>query len=166
MIKYTTRARMNVSMAQGVGTFNCHRRFHMAMQRGANHCAAAQRTAQHTLELLWRTSSTSIAHLSAKAERRPPLRCGAAARGLTPSSSISEARPQCALGGPTPSSGISEAQPCCAFGGPTPSSAVPLGAVHQAAASQRRGHAVPFGALRRAAACLPRQEFQKTGQMD
>ena len=52
MINYTTMARMNVSMAHGVGTLNCHRRLHMAMQRGAHHCAAAQRTAQHTLELL------------------------------------------------------------------------------------------------------------------
>ena len=94
VIKYTTRVRMTVSMAQGVGTFNCHRRFHMAMQRGAHHGAAAQRTAQNTLELLWRTSSTSIAHLSANAKRRPPLRCGAAAGGLTPSSGISEARPR------------------------------------------------------------------------
>ena len=81
-------------MAHGVGTFNCHHRLHMVMQRGAHHCAAAQRTAQHTLDLLWRTSSTSIAHLLAKAERRPPLRCGAAAGGPTPSSGISEARPR------------------------------------------------------------------------
>ena len=43
---------MNVSMAHCVGTFNCHRRLHMAMQRGAHHCAAAQRTVQHTLEML------------------------------------------------------------------------------------------------------------------
>ena len=83
------------------------------------------------------------------------------ARGLTPSSSVSEARPQCALGGPTPSSGISDAQPCCALGGPTPSSAVPLGALHQAAASQRRGHAVPLRAYAEQRHAFPGHSFSK-----
>ena len=47
-----------------------------------------------------------------------------------------------------------------------PAASLPHAEVWPLGASQRLGHAVPLGALRRAAACPPRQEVQRSVQMD